>query len=177
MTQRKFGSMRELSQELLHGMLDYSPVTGNFRWSNPAKNAHVKRGDLAGGVRRGTRGGYWYISVLNRQRPAHILAWLYCYGVLPDGPLDHINGDRLDNRIENLRVVTKEQNQHNRKLNTNSGTGVKGVTRRNDTGRYQGKVMFMGKSYSAGVYTNLKDAEMAVKQLRAKLHGDYARDA
>lgn len=71
--------------------------------------------------------GYLILKILGKQHKAHRMAWLYHYGSMPDGNIDHINGDRLDNRISNLRVVSQAENCKNVTIKENINTGYKGV--------------------------------------------------
>jgi hypothetical protein len=89
-------------RELLH----YDADSGAFRWRRP----HHCAGKIAGAP---DGRGYRRISVDGRRYKAHRLAWLYVYGEWPDGGLDHVNGNRFDNRIANLRPATNRQNQGN----------------------------------------------------------------
>ena len=100
-----------LTQESLKELLEYSPETGKFFWR--VSRPHVGQGDEAGSL---TAYGYIAISVNNVKYPAHRLAWLFIHGEWPEERkvVDHINRDKLDNRICNLRVVTHQINQFNR---------------------------------------------------------------
>lgn len=71
--------------------------------------------------------GYLIIKVKQRQFKAHRIAWLLHYGEFPSCELDHINRNRLDNRIENLRESTRRQQIENRDLPLNKDTGVVGI--------------------------------------------------
>lgn len=106
--------------------LDYAPETGEFRWKKrPGRNGPIKAGGIAG--RRNSR-GYMQVSLKGESVKAHRLAWLLVYGEMPGGDIDHINGIRTDNRITNLRAVTRAENQHAVfKPNKNSKTGLRGV--------------------------------------------------
>jgi len=100
----------------------------------------------ASGRRVGTRNnaGYRQAMIKGKLYLEHRLIWFYVNGKWPDGILDHINRDKQDNRIENLRESTYELNQRNRTLSKNSTTGYNGVT-----------VLVNGK-YKAQIYTNRK---------------------
>lgn len=103
--------LRELTQERLKEILRYNPETGEFFWvSTNSKKRLV--GKPAGHLCK--TWGYHVIGVDYRIYRAHRLAWLYVYGVWPDEEIDHINRDRSDNRIENLRLADRNLNCHNR---------------------------------------------------------------
>lgn len=100
-----------MTQEELKALLDYDPATGVFTW-----RARRARGAVAGGVAgHVTKWGYRRTTICGRPHLMHRLAWLYVYGAWPSGQIDHINGNRTDNRIANLRSATPRMNQHNRR--------------------------------------------------------------
>ena len=115
---------RNLKHSDLLRLLTYNPDTGVF-----TQNTHWwKRapGDPVGSL---NKWGYVYVGLLGSQYPAHILAWFYVHGVWPDGAIDHMNRNKSDNRIENLRVVSYSVNVHNSSDNDDRHTvsGVRGV--------------------------------------------------
>jgi hypothetical protein len=111
-----------LSSARLRKLLDYNPKTGLITWLRPnARN--IAPGQRAG---RLNTDGYIGIRVDYTRYTAGRLAWLYVYGKWPSAQIDHINGDRADNRIANLRLATATQNQGNKK-GTNRH-GLKGIS-------------------------------------------------
>lgn len=88
---------------------------------------------------------------------------------------DHINGNRLDNRIDNLRTATKGQNAHNRKINNNSTSGFKGVTYNKRDKAYQAQIRLNGKIFSLGYFQCPVEAAHAYDSAAKELHGEYAR--
>lgn len=99
-----------INQKRLKEVLDYDPATGVFTW-RVELNARGKVGDPAGC----NSWGYRVIRIDGRLYGAHRLVWLYVHGRWPDAMIDHVNGDRSDNRIENLREANSVQNAHNAK--------------------------------------------------------------
>lgn len=118
----------------LRKLLDYNPDTGIFVWKLATTN-RVKAGDAAGS--RGSD-GYIRIGVCGRIYKAHRLAWLYVHGDWPKMELDHINGIKTDNRIGNLRDVTRSVNARNlHRAQRNSASGVLGVSLHKATGLWR----------------------------------------
>jgi hypothetical protein len=108
--------MIEITQEYLMSIADYDPDTGI-----------ITRKD-----RKGSNGsidayGYLIIKIKGEQYKAHRLAWLYVHGEFPSNVIDHINGDKLDNRIENLRDVPQAINVRDTKREPNKDTGEVGI--------------------------------------------------
>jgi hypothetical protein len=99
----------ELTQEILKSVLAYDKDTGVFTWVLSV-GRKIKVGGVAGGV---NSEGYCKIRINAKQYSAHRLAWLYVHGKWPDSQIDHINGIRADNRIENLRDISPRENQQN----------------------------------------------------------------
>ena len=94
-------------------------------------------------------------------------------GYLPT-QIDHIDNDKTNNRIENLRDVTGNQNQQNRPLNSNNKSGVKGVHWDSCNRKWKAQVRVNSTTKHIGMFTELADAAEAVKQARIKYHGEYA---
>lgn len=115
-----------ITQEKLQDILEYDKYTGIFRWKISSAN-RIKIGDIAGTLHKYSQ----YVNIMlpnkNGIFKAHRLAWYYCYGINPKTQIDHINGIRNDNRIENLREATNQQNSYNRGINSRNKTGYTGV--------------------------------------------------
>lgn len=114
----------------MHEYLKYEPESGFLYWAKSI-GARAKVGNLAGS-KNGE--GYVQIKVQGRVYLAHRIAWLLTYGNWPIDEIDHINGDRSDNRIKNLRAVSRSMNQRNaqRRMDNTSGIiGVRKVTYKN----------------------------------------------
>lgn len=145
---------------------------GALYWKEDRSN-HIKAGAPAGSVRRG---GYVYVYFKGRTYPVHRLIWAM-HGNPPAETIDHINRNPSDNRIENLRAATKNQQLFNTGLRPNNKSGIKGVSWRKDANAWRGQVNFRGKAYCAGTFQDKQDCAEAVKALRERLHGEFANHA
>jgi len=152
-------------QELLR-RLDYDPETGVFVWHHRAEcvRAWNKRtaGTVAGSIQNGHAGvRYLKIGLDGVIYHAHRLAWFHFYGEQPDTDLqiDHINGDGLDNRIVNLRLVEQSTNRHNKRvLPRNNRSGKRGVFWHNQTQLWRADITVRGKRLYLGGFANKQDA-------------------
>jgi len=152
-----------LSQAQLRDILEYNPETGVFRWLK-ATAQRVKIGDVAGTPIR----GYTIIKINNKQHCAHRLVWLHVYGVWPEDQIDHINHDRSDNRMANLREVTRKENSKNRVLNINSKSGICGVNWVNRENKWRARIKSDKKDVYLGYFTDKFEAICARKSAEIK---------
>ncbi|WP_291869642.1 HNH endonuclease [Bradyrhizobium sp.] len=123
--------------------------------------------------------GYRQVMLGRKIYSVHRIAWSLYHGEHPNGEVDHINGDRSDNRKENLRLATSSQNNQNRRLSTRNKTGIKCVfkVKWNKETRWRVAVGHSGGQY---YITHFKCFGQAVKHangMRAKLHSEFARAA
>jgi len=143
-----------MNKELVKELFEYRD--GNLYW----KNHKYKKlnGKKAGCL---LNDGYIQIRVAKKPYLAHRLIYLYHHGVLPDYPLelDHINRNRVDNRIENLRIVTKSENLQNRLSISN----INGITWHKKSQKWQVQPTINGKQKYLGIYKNLDDAKNALR--------------
>ena len=107
--------------------------------------------------------GYRRIKINGVQYRMHRLVWLYHFGEWPVDEIDHINGERLDNRIDNLRVVTNQENCKNQKLPRNNKSGVTGVHFNKHHQKWQAQIKGDGKLKHLGSFANFEDAVAARK--------------
>ena len=115
--------------------------------------------------------GYAFSKINGKHTLLHkVLLWC------PKGyEVDHINGDVLDNRLENLRIVTRQQNACNRGILSNNKCGYKGVIRSKNRKRFVAQIYLQGKQYHIGTYDTAEEAHEAYKKKAIELHGEYAR--
>ena len=172
-----------LSASEARTLLDYDAETGIFTWkwiegASPQRNAQwagVRAGNLWADPRRagGDRPSrYWHIEVKRRCYKAHRLAWLHYHGEWPDGQIDHINGDTLDNRIANLRVASQSENQGNR-CAQRSATGLKGVSKNGN--KFAASIRKDGKARYLGLFDTPEEAHAAYMKAAREQWGEFAR--
>lgn len=162
--------MKKLQQHDLVDILDYDQDTGIFRWSisSPFRNLV---GSIAGCI---CGHGYRIITISGVIYPAHRLAWFYVNGVWPKDQIDHINGVRSDNKINNLRLATHAQNQQNKGLGKNNSTGFKGVSLEK-AGRFRARIQTRYGHISLGTFKSGEHAAAAYRIASAAIHGEFAR--
>lgn len=125
-----------ITQQQLKEVLDYNETTGEFTWKVTRSN-RAKKGKVAG-YKNGQ--GYWCIKVFGAKYLTHRLAWLYVHGEWPEQEIDHINHDRADNRLCNLRPATRKENSRNAGLRSNNTSGKTGVSLVKHSGRWKSSI-------------------------------------
>ncbi len=156
----------ELTAERLRQLLSYDKEAGVFKWRiKPAKKIRI--GDFAGWQ---AGKGYIGLTLDGSKYKAHRVAWLYCYGAWPNIQIDHINRNRGDNRIANLREVTPAQNQQNTGPKKNSTSEFKGVSLQSSTGKWVAQIRINGKSTYLGLFELPEQAAAAYSKAAAKYH-------
>ena len=148
----------------LKSILIYNPTTGEFVWKT-----RQYRSDLIG-KRAGspTNMGYWAIAINNKKTLAHRLAWLYMTGNFPANHIDHINGDKQDNRFENLREVTRFGNLQNMRSPTKANkSGFLGVCQHQN--KWLVQIMINGKRIRESGFNTPEQAHQRYLELK-RLH-------
>ncbi|WP_112901762.1 HNH endonuclease [Escherichia coli] len=161
-----------LTQKRMKELLTYDRETGVITRTKTISGNAVK-GMVAGSIKPN---GYMQIQVDGKCYLGHRLAWLHEYGEFPSGFLDHINGKRDDNRIENLRIVTPSQNCHNENMRTNNTSGIKGVTWDKRRNTWSAKLWHERRCINLGSFKDINLAKEAIMKKRRELHGEYAND-
>lgn len=162
-----------ITQDRLRELLNYDPETGLFTWKAITSN-RVRIGQVAGTA---LFNGYIQIKLDGAFYKAHRLAWLYVYGVWPADDLDHLNRDRKDNRIANLREATRSQNTANKGARVGSVTGLKGVRFHRTRAKYQSRITVNYKEIHLGYFDNAEAAHEAYRVASEKFFGEFARTA
>ncbi|PYE89607.1 HNH endonuclease [Phyllobacterium leguminum] len=158
-----------ISFDRLHKLLEYVPAEGHFVWksrsiSEFASEMQWKRwrtryeGKKAGSV---NGSGYRHIQLDRRHYLEHRLAWLYYYGEFPANEIDHINGDKADNRLANLRHVTAVQNNQNKKRPSHNTSGVIGVAPARSRGKWIAHIKVGEENIYLGTFKSIELAAAA----------------
>lgn len=141
--------------EYIKSHISYDENTGKFyriKILNDKPNMTWRIGSEIGNT---TGNGYIEISIGEQKWSAHKLAWLLCNGYYPD-MLDHINGDKQDNRLCNLRLSNNLDNMRNRGKNKNNSSGYNGVY--NSGKRYRARIKVKGKLINLGTFDTIEEA-------------------
>lgn len=144
--------MKTLTQAMARDLFGY--VNGDLVW-NVSVNSRAQTGDVAGSM--DGRNGYIKVQINGKQYLAHRIVWLWHHGYLPENQIDHINRNKCDNRIENLREVSSQCNQRNSKQRK-SCSGVKGVNWDNFNRKWLANIKIYGKLINLGRYSSVLEA-------------------
>ena len=155
-----------MNQKELNEIFKYE--NGNLYWNISKKG--IKKGNKAGCL---NKSGYRIIRINQKTYFAHRIIFMMFHGYMPN-QLDHINGIKNDNRIENLRIATHGQNQQNRGMFKNNSTGVKNVTF--ERGKWRVKLGINGKNKHFGYYFDINVAKFVAEMIRNKYYGNFARN-
>lgn len=159
-----------LDVKTISDFLDYNPESGVFVWKVKTRARNI--GDVAGNT---NWRGYTSIWINGEQYYAHRMAWAICNGAWPSCDIDHINEDKSDNRICNLRIASRSQNMFNRGKNKNNTSGFKGVSFCKDTGRWMAQMSIYGKSLKIGRFDTKEEASRAYFEKAKELRGEFAK--
>lgn len=160
-----------ITQERLKELVKYEPETGQMTWRvNKARGAKV--GGRVGSIQAF---GYLETKIDGVCYRVHRLAWFYYYGDWPRAEIDHIDGNRTNNVISNLREATRAQNCQNKSRSSLSKIGVKGVGFHN--GAYRARINVNNKQIYLGHFKTIEEAHEAYCKAARELHGEFARVA
>ncbi len=163
-----------LDASQLRNILHYNPETGEFRWLvRPAQRIQV--GDNAGCLCK--THGYVDIRIDNRLYKAHVLAWLYAHGEWPGRFIDHIDQNRSNNRLANLRLATKAQNAINSKIRRDNTSGLKGVVWDKTRGLWKAQLGSKNGMRFIGRFPTKDQAHAAYCEAAQREFGEFARVA
>lgn len=155
-----------LTQERLKELLEYNPETGIFIWK-VSLNRHIKIGTRVGHL---NQNGRRYIKFNKQRYFAHRLVWFYVYGEWPEHEIDHRDGNPDNNRLDNLRLANRSENQQNIKKYINNSSGYIGVSLNKDKKTWRARIAINKKEIHIGTFVNPLDAFEAYLSAKKKLH-------
>lgn len=160
-----------ISHDDLLRLVSYDPeagiITRRVRTSN-----RVRVGDAIGSM---SSSGYLMGIIAGQRGCIHQFAWFYVHGTWPDHWIDHKDGDKLNNRINNLRQATASQNLGNKKRQSNNTSGFKGVHPKRN--KWCAQIKHMGKCQTLGVFVTREEAHQAYCEAAQRIFGEFARAA
>lgn len=164
------GPLRALpAQDLLKEFFNYDPETGVFTRAKDRRK--WKAGSVVGTP---SQDGYINIGFGYKIYRAHRIAWRYMTGDDPKTGIDHINGNRSDNRFCNLRLATQSENLCNQPKRKAIKSGMKGVYG-GKNGKFYSKIMLRGKSTHLGTFDTKEEAQAAYNAASKVIHGSFGR--
>lgn len=164
--------MKTIAKEQVAARYSYSPETGHLLWAIDTYNKVRRIGDQAGGL---VGNGYLNARIGNQYFGVHRLAWVLMTGEWPQAEIDHINGDRSDNRWANLRLATRQQNSVNLPVRSDNSSGVKGVFWHERIGKWWAYINHHGKRKTLGYFGDFLDAVSARKRAERQTFGEFNR--
>lgn len=147
--------------------LNYDRETGRFTWRT-SPTGRVKVGAIAGSV---TRNGYRYVYLHDHYHYCHRLAWAYVHGEWPASGIDHVDLDKTNNAIANLRLASQAQNNSN--VAPRNKTGLKGICFVQN--RWRAQIKHQGRRIYLGSFSDPQSAHAAYVAAAKRYHGEFAR--
>ena len=174
--------MYDLTQKYLQSRISYDSETGVVIWFPVEEiNQQAKTWNKTHAwkpIINRDKDGYLQTSLrigeIRKYYRLHRLIWLYVYGDFPDGPVDHVNRDKSDNRLSNLRIADASLNCHNIVLNSRNTNGVKGAYWHKKRKKWQVYIGLGGKPTYLGLFSDLKDAEKAYATASIKYAKEFS---
>ena len=173
-----------VSLDILRSLVSYEPMTGNLFWLTkaaelcPSERDWKRWNSRFAGKQAFTgieAGGYHAGRVMGVTLKAHRVAWALHYGEWPSSEIDHINCDKADNRISNLRLATHGENMRNFRRRSDNLSGFKGVHWHQGECKWQAQIVADGKKFYLGRFDTPELAGVAYDCAARELHGNFAR--
>jgi hypothetical protein len=160
-----------ITQARVKELLDYDSEVGTLRWKR--SRGRAKSGDIAG---TSNPDGYLYVKLDKISYPCHRIAWLYVFGSFPKDEIDHINRDKTDFRILNLREATRSENSQNKPVRRDSTSRLKGVyfDKRNIRTPWQARISKEGKMTHLGYFETAELASEAYLRAAPLIHTHFS---
>ena len=161
--------MKDLTAEQVRELFDYDEENG---WLIRKKDEYGRAVNRPCGHKPTHSSGYGYgkVRIGGKDYLAHRIIWLWYYGTWPEGDIDHINRNKIDNRIDNLRVVSKSENGHNQNIHRTNTSGYPGVSWHKASKKYQARIMGDNKRINLGFFNAAEEAYRAYQLAKIKYH-------
>ena len=161
-----------ITQEKLKEYVSYNPETGVFTLIKHRHGTTRKIGDSLGSL---TKAGYLETCIEQKRYYLHRLAYLYMTGEMPKDKIDHKNRNKLDNKWDNLRCVTQQENTENDVLPRKHGSlGYRGVYRYKN--KFRAKINHKGKQIHLGEFATVEEASKAYLKAKPLIHTNFYSD-
>lgn len=141
---------------------------GYIFWKKTSGTRGLK-GSRAGKLRKD---GYFDVGLKGKYYLVHRIIFALHYNYLPQ-MIDHVNRNRADNRIENLREADYSTNVWNSSISSYNSTGIKGI-RKTSSGKFEARIAVRGKTIQVGTFDTIEEASSRLNEVREKEHGEYA---
>lgn len=159
---------KNMDQSKVKFLFDY--LDGKLYWKNPTRIT-MKSGTIAGCV---NKYGYLQVGINKKYYRVHQLIYLYHHGHIPK-MIDHIDGDKLNNKIENLRECDTSTNSVNMRLHPTNTSGTKNVSWSKNKNKWRVCLQVNCKYKHIGYFGDIELAELVASEAREKYHGRFAR--
>lgn len=159
----------------LRALLDYDQLTGVLTWRVSRGGGSPPAGSPAGRVNGTT--GYRMIKLDGQLYSAHRLAWLHVHGEWPSSHIDHKDCEKDNNRIENLRVATRSQNNANSRRRSDNTSGLKGASFHRHSGKWRATIKGVDRYVHLGLFLTAEEAHAAYVSAARAHFNEYARPA
>ena len=158
--------------EKMREYIKYDPDSGLMTWQKVLSNRGVVGSECGSNL---DDKGYKRVCFMGKQYRAHRVAWALYYGKEPTDQIDHINGNRVDNRICNLRLATNTENSRNAGLSKNNTSGFTGVTWHKRCNKWVAQITVNRKNHNLGLYADKNEAIKVRKEAEKRHFGQFIR--
>lgn len=158
---------RVLTAQEVRELFEYNNLTGELKWKTTGKGRKLNK--IAGSK---DRHGYLQTRIHKKIYFNHRLIWLHVYGEWPQQVIDHIDGNPLNNKIQNLRDVSRRTNQENQRkaASSNKTTKLLGSSLNKSTGKYVSTIQVNKKTIYLGLFKTPEEAHQKYLQAKRELH-------
>ena len=158
--------LNDLTQTEVKAQFDYDAKSGHLIRK---KDEHGRPYNQPCG-HKPTHDGYGRININGKRYLVHRIIWIWHKGTFPSKFIDHIDGNKMNNRIENLREADQTINNHNAKIRKDNTTGYTGVSFNRQIGKYRASITNNGTQIYLGDYPSVEEASCAYKKAKIKYH-------